>query len=190
MPVEQQWAPRQASNICRKVGVRDLTMPPFLTRNNPITPQELLHGCAMWDCTSLLAHAQTFIWCPWRYIQWLWSSSDLQLSFELSVSSKVSLQVQDRRFHTSASHYETCSLSGGDCKAPVGSANRHLHCLSQCCFHIWSLFGSLSSFQIQSEQNPCSGICSSLLRPWSIHLDRHKHPYSHHGAHLKISQVV
>lgn len=49
---------------------------------------------------------------------------------------------------------------------------------------------SLSSFQIQSEQNRCSSICSALQRPWSIHLERHKHPCSHHGAHLKISQGV
>lgn len=165
----------------------------MLTRSIPRTPRELLHRRAMWDRASDIAHAQTFIWCSWRYVQWFWSSSDLRdrvLSFELSMSPKVSLQVQNRHFHTSASQYETRSLSGGDCKAPAGSANRHLHRLSQCCFRIWSLFSSLSSFQIQSEQNLCSGICLSLLRPWSICLERHKHPYSHDGAHLKISQIV
>ena len=56
-----------------------------------------------------------FIQCPWRYIQCLWSSRDLRgwvHSFELSMSSRVSLQVWDRHFPARASQYGTCSLGG------------------------------------------------------------------------------
>lgn len=169
------------SDVC------EMQWTPFLPSSRPIALQEPLHGCAVWECASLSGHIcdHLFIQHPWRNIQCPWSSSELHgwvLSFELSMSSRVSLQVGDRHFPTRSSQYETCSLLGDD--------KEHLHCIQQHLFHNWNLFSSLSSFWAQSEQNLCSGIFSALLGPWSIRLRRHKHPYSHHDAHLKISQAV
>lgn len=63
--------------------------------------------------------------------------------------------------------HKTCSLLGGD--------RNYLHCIQQHYFGVWNLFSSLSSCKTQSEQNLCSCIFSSLLRPWNINLRRYKH---------------
>lgn len=90
------------SNVC------EVQWTPLLTSSSPITYQELLHGFAVWDHASPSGHIcdHLFIQCPQRYIQCPWSSRDLHgwvFSFQLRVSSRVSLQVWDRHFPSRAS---------------------------------------------------------------------------------------